>query len=408
MVFAGDPPAVTSAGKIAVLCGMILLAGPTAGGRPDPGTRRQAGTLTVYRDTDRPLTYYYAPPDLVLGKGPTDAPDVLLLLTRYTGTAVRADQQEFTLHSLLSFHVVLPTPSAEHMTAARKALSTDWRRIELRPLPIRRLGAAVLYTPIDSGGASPTILPAGDFEPGSEEGSRTTQTFWHDRYFTIRLGTNDAQLLWSAMESGQLLMSLGYAFYADGERPAGAGEELTGSPELVAEIRRRLEQRQEKAGAEGSVPIYLAKAGSLPIRVDAQRWPGLCKKVDINECIPPGYPVLRIYCFDFRNALHPDLYEKEVEIEATSVTGAPVRWAQWFNESEPDLYCRTMRSRFAVRLDKPYRYRTRAVFQDGRECLSNWQERTVWTTVLDVTTPQAEEPANPESENDDEGEGHAD
>jgi hypothetical protein len=395
--------------KVITIWSAVLLMVPTTVAKPDLRTRTQVGKLTVYSDTDRKLIYYYNPFDLSIGKTNEGRPELLLLLTRYTGTAARGDQGTFTPFSLLSFRVVMPAPSSEDLTEAKKALSSEWRRIKLRPLPIRWLDAAVIYTPVDKTGESPTILPGGDFEPGEQKSPSATRSFWTERYFTMRLGPNDAQLLWKAMHEGQLIMSLGYAFYADGVGPDQPIEELRGSPELVAELKKCLENKKSNE-ENNKVNAYLVKAGALPIQIDANNWPGLCKKIDINEQIPPDYPVLRIYCFDFNNALNSDLYAKEVEIEATAAadtTGREydqVRLTAWFNDSEPDLYCHTVRSRFAVRLDKPYRYRIRSIFQDGQMQDSDWQERTVWTNILDITTPRTEEPPEPEPDNSEEGE----
>jgi hypothetical protein len=36
--------------------------------------------------------------------------------------------------------------------------------------------------------------------------------------------------------------------------------------------------------------------------------------------------------------------------------------------------------------------------------MHDWQERTVWTNILDVTTPRIETPSEPDPENAEEGE----
>jgi len=394
--------------KAIAIWSVTLLMVPALIARPDLRSRTQVGRLTFFPDTERSRVYYYSPFDLSIGTTNEGRPDLLLLLTRYTGTSVHGDQGTFTPYSLLSFHIVMLTPDSEDLIEARKAINAEWRRIELKPLPIRWLDAAVIYTPVDVAGESPTILPGGDFESGEQNSSSATRSFWTERYFTMRLGPHDAQLLWKAMHEGQLIMSLGYAFYADGVGPDQPIEELRGSPELIAELEKRLGNRKSDEEND-KINAYLVKAGALPIQIDANHWPGLCKKIDINERIPPDYPVLRIYCFDFNNALNPDLFAKVVDIEATAAafTGREnnsVRLKVRFSQLQPDLYCQTVRSQFAVRLDKPYRFRTTDILLNSQMKVHDWQERTVWTNILDVTTPHIETPPEPDPENGEEGE----
>jgi hypothetical protein len=68
-----------------------------------------------------------------------------------------------------------------------------------------------------------------------------------------------------------------------------------------------------------------------------------------------------------------------------------------FGVREPDLYVKRVRSRFAVRLDRPYRYRVVETRQTGEEIEGAWVERDSWAEMLDVTTPATSLPQEVDS-----------
>jgi hypothetical protein len=366
----------------------LLLLAPVAGAEPDLRKGFSAGSLTVYPDHRRSSRFYYAPGELQLARTDDDAPDLHLLLMRYTGTVVHGDRGTWVNRSILSFRVRMDGPSAEQLAAVRKALVADGiRRPELRPLPIRRVEAVVVYTPLQETGiagdeSGERLLPEGHFEGSGDSGS--SRSYWSERFYTLSLGELDAQLLWSALEQGQVLLSVGYAFFADGIGPEQPLVELTGSAELVAEIRRRTESEPENEAA-GNGP-HLVAAGAVSITLDAEAWPLLLRRVDVNAQAPPGYAVLDVYCYDFQSQVGEELFEKRVEIIAESVAGTEVRIQASFRRDQPDLYAQTLRFPFAVRIDRPYRFRVISTGLDGLEqVVVGWQERRSWTELLDIT-----------------------
>jgi hypothetical protein len=170
-----------------------------------------------------------------------------------------------------------------------------------------------------------------------------------------------AQLLADSMRQGRLLLSLDYAFHA---RPAKA----------------------EKEDAD-----VLVRAGATTIAVDIERWPTLLRRIDVNEQLPPGYAALDVYCYDFNNGLRPDLYEKQVEIEADGVGGGKVVASTTFGRTQADLYARSVRFPVAVRLDRPYRFRVSETATDGRARPAAWATAVSWDRILDVTSPPAKQ-----------------
>ncbi|HZI89951.1 MAG TPA: hypothetical protein VFD83_05835, partial [Candidatus Polarisedimenticolia bacterium] len=322
-----------------------------------------------------PNRFYYAPAEIAVVTKPDGAPDFHFLETRYTGSAVARDRGMILHKSLLSFTVRLPHPPAAEVSRAARELGGD-----LRPYPVKRIATALVYAVI---GGDTTSIPAGRFEAGDAEGGTFTE-----RVYTVGLDSLTAQAFRAALEKDQVSMSLGYAFLGDARASdAGAGE-LTGSPEIVEGLKQAL--AESHPATADTVRTHVIRAGAIEIGLDVKRFPDLVRRVDLNDQAPPGYAALDVYCYDFNNELRPDLAEKRVEIEAESVSGKRVKLETGFLRDQTDLYSASVRFPVAVRLDRPFRYRTREVKLDGMEKHSVWRERQSWTEILDVTTPARE------------------
>jgi hypothetical protein len=164
--------------------------------------------------------------------------------------------------------------------------------------------------------------------------------------------------------------------------------ELTGSSELVSELRKSLQAAGARdSAAADSVRLHVVRAGAIEIALDTKRYPDLMRRVDLNDRAPPGYAALDVYCYDFNNELRPDLAEKEVEIDAEGVAGRRVKLSASFTSTQPDLYSSGIRFPVAVRLDRPYRYRVHEIKNDGSEHAGPWRESASWSRILDVTSP---------------------
>lgn len=382
-------------------CLTLLCTGPAALAQPDLRQPVSTGPLLVYPDYRRSGLFYYPPGDLALATDEAGRPDVQLLEMRYYGT--RADGHPGLIHfrSMFSFRVVMDEPTHAQLQDARTELEDRGGRVELRPLPIRRLEAAVVYAPI--GGERPPETSeseggalAGGFFESADPAEGEASSYWSERVYTLRLDQYSVQALRWALENSRTLLSFGYAFFADGIAPDEALEELSGSPELVEALREAIGVADSSGGRAASGPV-LVHAGVTGIAIDAERDTGLVQSIDINEGMPPGYPVLEIRCYDFRDQLRGDLYEKLVEVEAEAVNGDRVRMSVVFGVREPDLYVKRVRSRFAVRLDRPYRYRVVETRQTGEEIEGAWVERDSWAEMLDVTTPATSLPQEVDS-----------
>jgi hypothetical protein len=356
--------------------------------QPDLTSGKQAGALTVYADDRRPTLYYYGPKELELAQLDDGKPDVHFLLMRYVGNAAAGDRGMIVHRSLLSLHVILPTIHAEEIRTAKQALRTGGSDVELRPLPIRRLEAALIYTPVGTTEvqAAPETLPKGHFqEAENSSGTSSSDSYWTDRVYTLSLDSATAQMFWSALQKGQVVLSVGYAFIADGVAPPDVQVQLKGSKALTVELDRQI--NESGVAPKSSTPLRsVVRAGAFSVSADAQKWPDLFVRVDLNEQVPPGYASLDVYCYDFQQG-ESDLYEKRVEIDAESVNGRRMSLQTSFKRKQGDIYARTLKFPFAVRLDRPYRYRVVETTRSGEMRHMPWTERTSWAPILDVTTP---------------------
>lgn len=364
---------------------------------PDLEAPTRAGELIVYPDVSRPDLYYYPPGNLRLATEEDERPELQLLQMRYTGTAAMGDQGARMLRSLLSFRVIMDGPAAEELESARNWLRTraagsgSQMAIELRPVPVQRLETALMYTPIGAPDLQPARpLPEGRLEVAGEAEPDADEGFWRERVYTLPLDTATSEALAHAIREGGIVLSVAYAFTARGTARMSAAESLAGSPELVAELRRRLgwDEDEDADGAESTpeAATGLVHAGALAIRVDGRRWPDLVLQLDINEGVPPGYALLDIYCYDFRDELRADLYEKWVEIRAEAVGGGPASILVVFSRDEPRAYAQSGRFPVSVRLDRPYDYRVTEITEEGEMSIGPWHTAESWTDLLDVTS----------------------
>ena len=342
--------------KALLLCVCALTASP-AFAQPDLRKPQPVGTVSVYPDVGRTGLFYYVPGEMAIAEAANGRPDLSFLHVRYTGSAAMGDRGKTFFRSVLTFRVRLASPPATELGDARTILRAIAKTtsIELRPLPIRRLDAALVFTPLDaaSGAEGKGVATQGHFEPAEPPASPKStpdEGTWRERTFIVGMDPATAQMFAEALDRGRVALSVGYAVYAN----------TIPEPQLV-------------------------RTGTMSITADTKRWPDLVRWLDINESVPPGYAALDVYCYDFNNELRPDLYEKQVEIEAQSVTGRPVRRLVAFQRDQQDLYARTLTFSVAVRLDRPYRYRVIEVMPDGSSKTGVWQDGRSWTEILDVT-----------------------
>lgn len=363
----------------------LLAAGPL-GARAQPALDggRDVGPVHLYPDATVPGRYYYLPGPLTLVER-DGRPALRFVLTRRVGTASRGSRGTVDHFAHLSFDVEQRSVHADAIAAARHALEREGiDRPDLRPLPLRGIEAGVVFAPL-GGGAADTVA-GGDFETArsAELGDSASGVAFGRRRYTLRLDRASAEAVWRTLRSGTTLVSFHYAYLARGT--VGAGEELAvagGLPGQDAAFHLEPARGTEEGPGRG---VRAVRADAFSVELDPERDADLMQVIDLNtDRSPPAYGVLDVRCYDFRSGLRPDLALKLVHLEGEAVNGRTARQLVIFRADEPEAAVHRVRFPYAVRLDRPLRYRVEEVGLDGETVDRGWQERS-WIGVLDVST----------------------
>lgn len=354
-----------------------------ASAQPKTSSKRSMEGLDIYQDFHKSDTYYYAPGKLHLATENDGEPRFRLVQLRYTGTKATGDQGNTRFMNLVQFTIQMDLANKSQLDAISQQLG---RNAKLRPLPIKNVEA---YMIAPFGGKYKRIGSGGSLEAESTLGETGRTSFWTERTFTLRLENHEAQLLWDMVQEGQLAISVNYAFYADLIKDNTSDVQVGGSLKGI----EGLEDGMEETIASDTVPTtQIILADAFPIRIDAHKYAHLLIREDIDAGMPPAYPVLEVKCYDFSDALRPDLSIKTIEIEAISVNGTPIRLkSKKFFSSKPDLNTHQIRFPYAIKMDEPFRYRIREYDVSGEiSPFSEWVSRDTWSGLLDITTQAAE------------------
>ncbi len=380
-----------------VLLSVLLLISVVAPAQPDFTRSVQYEGVRCFRDAKNALTAYYAPGVLKIKQNRDGKPDFNFIKTRYTGTAAYADRGETRFLSYLRFNVVMEQIPADKLLSIKKAIWPSDNG-HLRPVPVTGIKTMLIFTPAGEGGgqAEQTAFTNGNLSAEDASGISGKGEFWKEREFSLKLDNNSAQLLSKVFQSGQSLMSLSYAFFSEGINKPDSSIITEGESKILDEIKNLLDKENDSIRTE-QVCIF---SDAFSITIDTHKWPDLIKNIDINEQIPPGYAAVEIRCYDFNNNLRPDLFAKKVEIKAEGVGRGDVIVKKTFSRKYPDICVYNIRFPYAVRLDKPYYYRTISISDNSPPVKTEWIEQKSWTSIIDVTSTEEQiTESNEEQEN---------
>lgn len=353
------------------------------GAQPQLSTVQTIEGVKVYRDYKKSETYYYTPGDLHLATKTGGEPHFKLVQLRYTGTFATGDQGETRFMNIVQFTVRMDLAERDQLLAVKSRLG---KNAKLRPMPIRNVEA---YMVAPFGGKYKRIGQSGSLEGEDSLGESDNTSYWTERTFTLRLENHEAELLWNMVQKGQLAISVNYAFFADALNDHPSEVKLRGKSAFEEQLGDRLE---DLIRPDTAPSLQIIKADAFPIEIDAEKYNHLLIREDIDAGIPPAYPALEVKCYDFSDELRPDLAIKAIEVEATGVSGYPIKLKPYkFVRSRPDQNTHQIRFPYAVKMDKPFRYRVREYGADGSvEPYSDWIIRDSWTGWIDITTKAAE------------------
>jgi len=365
---------------VVVCFGLVIQIGI---GQPMIASKQLINDFEIYKDFKKPNLFYYGPGDLKLAEDINEKPLFQLLEMRYTGTSAYADVEEKRFLNVVQFTVLMNPISRTELKTIKNKLGGKY--ISLRPLPVKNV-EAILVAPVeDAKGGYQRIGKSGSFQAESSSGKSSKSSYWTERTFTLKLENHEAQLLWDQVETGKLALSFGYAFYAD-VMSGGVGEiKVTGNSDLVDKMDAA---SSDIISADTSISTQVIKSNAFPIYVDVNQWPGLLKKIDINEEVPPAYAALEVKCYDFADNLRPDLALKTIEIHAIGVSGTPIKLpSKKFMKGQPDLHTLQIRFPYAVKMDKPLRYKVSEYTLEGNKIELEWVTKDSWSEIIDITTP---------------------
>jgi len=369
---------MAAAGSIrAVVTAATLAAAAGAQATPVLGEPITAGPLRLFPDDADARLFYYPPGPLAVAQAADGGPDLRFLLLGYVGTPATGDEGAWVARAILSFRVTQQPVAAAALAAARATLPPG---ATLRAVPAGPLEAHLVWTPTDAGADAARDLGQASFEP--VEGAAAADGGWTERQVLLTPGPSDAALLWGALQRGRLILSFGWAHHATGlaRRPG----RLVASPGVPTD---------GVPPEPPQTPVdQVVGSGAVEVAADATRWPDRFRRLDLNQAVPPGFAVLEIRCYDFQEGLRPDLERKLVEVRATTLTGRPALQAVRFGRRGPSPVA-TLRFPQAVRLDRPFAWRTVEVGQDGTVATAPWQERSDWIPIIDATSPPEARPA---------------
>ncbi len=348
-------------------------------GQPDFNASLRSNGITLFRDLRQRNTVYYMPGDLVVGTT-QGRPDFNLTLMRYTGSAVYGEDESMRHRSILSIRIVMKRINDDSLRVARRVFGLQ--NAVIRPLPISMIEAMVVFVPVGAADTS-AVVKRGSLAAEGDSGYSTSSSYWEERYFTIHLDNHSAQLLLEALRKDYTALSFMYAFHARGQSPMKILS-LSGHGQLSRVMRDLI--KEDESDSTDALRDCVVKSNAFPLYVDSLKFNDHVRQIDINNGVPPGYAILNVRNYDFANRLRGDLYEKTVELQAVGAGGGKVDARVTFRSSAPDVTSVNYRFKYAVRLDQPYRYRIRELLMDGSEVVTDWQDVSMWSGLLDVTT----------------------
>ena len=353
--------------------------------QPAISKREIINGVYVYPDVKKKTVFYYAPGDIVLAKDNFGAPLYKFFQMRYTGSQATGDQGKITYRSILEFTVQLKHLDAPTIDGITNSLKLKTSKPELYPLPIKRIESGLVYALDQAGDNKATKVTGGKFEDISENGN--ADELWTERMFTLSLDNTSSQLLWATLEKGQTVMSLYYSFYTPGVIDSLPIVSLSSTSDLPGDLKDELDNMVEEAKKDTLKRTVLVKANATALTVDLKQAADRIKKIDLNENrIPPDYAVLDIRCYDFNNDLRKDLYAKRLEAVATGMDGKEVKQNVTFYSSSPDIYYAGLRFKYAVKMDRPLKYRIVEIKNDTAPYYGKWIEQKSWNKLIDITT----------------------
>jgi hypothetical protein len=274
----------------------------------------------------------------------------------------------------LQFRVKQNSYSKEVLNSIRQRLHA----VALIPLPVFKTSFIIALPSLKS--SDTARADNGFFEKNDSE---KNEGYWDERDFTLRLDDFTAQYIKAQLDSSRLLMYCSYTFYVQtfvmADTSNLVGTQTSNAPLKPIDV-------ASYATSTNQARMIPVATNAFGIDVDTKKWNDVVSLIDINSKLPPSYPCLDVYCYDFSNALHDTLYEKIIRIRATGIAGDNVNYVLKFYRKNQDIYAATVRFKYAVRLDMPFSYQVSTINNDGEQFDDPWAIENDWSRMIDITS----------------------
>jgi len=339
---------------------------------------------TIFPDKKKANLFYYLPPDYKLLTDGMGKPSFSMVKMRYIGKTSTEDAGVARYNNILQFKVGIDLQQQRSVSDTRVALRKKYPGAELQSMPVRKFLSLLVFAPSTPVTSNDTLsVVRANFSEASDEHADVNNSYWTARTITIRLSDIDAQLVESALETGNSIMSFSYAIYSSFAERTDLRTTIYNNPVLRDQVKAVFDK--EMNGDTASA-ITLIRADAFPLSVDVKKWPSIIQEVDINERLPAKYPLFDVYCYDFSDGLRADLYEKKIEIKGSGVSGTDVLYRFSFREDMPQVYAKAIRFAYAVRFDKPFYYRVSEIDHDGNMVTTDWLQKDEGGALIDITS----------------------
>ena len=350
-------------------------------GQPNLSAREVINGLAIYPDINIRAKYYYAPIEFELARDIEGKPEFSFI--RMTHLASRArGMEQWKQSSLVQFTIRKAGINRDVLKKIKNVLRDRIRNsaaFKLVPAPIKRMQAYLIYTNLDN---DSTSVIQSNYQDNLKD--KNSGGLWTSKVFTIRADKYTSQSLWDAFRNNKGLLSVAYGIWSRGKYKDEINYSFSG-PEELEEILQSIEGSNsdttllESRGA-------LINAGAFQLSVDLDKWPDLLKEISFENTLSPRYGLVDVYCYDFKNNIRPDLFGKIVEFEAQGAGKGQVTTEIEFLKDQADTYAQAVKFEYAVRLDKPLRYRVIELAESGDVEEGPWQHKENWTGIIDISS----------------------
>ncbi len=319
--------------KLLICMLMLICWAPLCQAAPDLGFYYDIQGVRVYRDHEKSEKWYLSPAQPILNERSDKTPDYGLALYRYLGRKGTSDSGNFWVRGVLTFGIERSRDSSLSGKIRKKLRTKGISSPRLKSMPVSTSRVTLLFA--------------------DQQYSREYNIRWKSGAMVVPLDDHIAEVLWDAIQAGQVQISV------------SVDETLTGV--------RKKEENWE--------PSATSLTWTVPVEMSMTAHPDHFQRLDLGGRMKVGYTGLDVFCFDFIENLEENLYAKIVEVAIPTLGRDLVESVTFKDNGE---YRSRIEFKLAKDLDQPYRYRILRIWQDGSKDTGPWQEKT-GETLLDIT-----------------------